>query len=152
MMILHGMKKNGKILLPLWLFFLLFLCSCESVSWKTPIDYGASRWFSGSNDLIQVEMIVNSDKTAYSLITYNENTKRYKNNFVSEKLYFINVDGDGNLILQDGHVTGFSADIIDLSNGSITCSLNYRTFLLDFSGSSNDVLDTEYIFTLYIAT
>lgn len=144
------MKKTGKILLPLCLFFMLLLCSCESVYWKTPIDYGESKWLTGNNDLIQVEMIVNSDKTAYSIITYNENTKRYNNNFVSEKLYFLNVDSDGNLILKDGHVTGFSADITDLSDGTITCSLNYRTFVLDFSGSSNDILDTEYIFTLYI--
>lgn len=146
------MKKTGKILLTLWLFFTLLLCSCESVYWKTPIDYGESRWLSGNDDLIYVEMIVNSDKTAYSIITYNDNTKRYNNNFVSEKLYFLNVDGDGNPILEDGHVTGFSADIIDLSDGSITCSLNYRTFILDFLGSSEDISDTEYIFTLHIVT
>ena len=95
-------------------------------------------------------MIVNSDKTAYSIITYNENTKRYNNNFVSEKLYFLNVYSNGNPILKDGHVTGLSADITDLSKGTITCNLNYRTFVLDFLGSSEDILDTECIFTLYI--
>ena len=142
------MKKQRRILLSLCLCFMLLLCSCESVYWKTPIDYGESKWLNGKDDWILVEMTVRSDKTAYSIITYNENTKRYKNNFVSEKLYFLNVDNDGNLIFQDGHVTGFSADIIDLSEGSITCSLQYRTFLLDFLGSSQDIADTEYVFTL----
>ena len=114
---INGKKKIEKVLLPLWLFFMLLRCSCESVYWKTPIEYGESKWLSGNDDLIQAKRIVNSDKSAYSMITYNEITKRYHNNFVSEKLYFLNIDSDGNLILQDGHVTGFSADIIDLSDG-----------------------------------
>ncbi len=44
-----------------------------------------------------------------------------------QKVIFLNVESNGNLILKDSRIIGFLAGIIALSNGEITCSPNYKS-------------------------
>ena len=118
--------------------------------WKTPIDYGESRWISDENALIKIEMFVSDNKEAYSFVTYNEVTKKYENNFISEMIYFNNIDEDGNLILEDGHVTGFRVWLDGSSKGVIKCRMGLNEFMADFLGSNDTQYENEYIFVLSI--
>ena len=137
------------ILLSLFSIVLAMTCACDPFNWKTPLDYGESKWISEENALIKIEMYVTENKEAYSFVTYNGITKKYKNKFVSEMIYFNNVDEEGNLVLQDGHITGFSAWFDGAPDGVVRCRMDLDKFMLDFLGS-NDTQYDEYKFVLTI--
>ena len=138
------------ILLSLLSFVLVVTSACNPLNWKIPIDYGESKWISDENALIKIEMLVTENKEVYSFVTYNEVTKKYKNNFVSEMLYFCNIDEENNLILIDGHITGFTADIIGTSKGIVRCKMDLNKFMIEFWGSNNTDYEDEYFFDMKI--
>ena len=130
----------------------LILCfsitACVRLKWKTPLDYGEGKWISEENAAIKIEMFVTDNRKAYSFVTYNDITKKYDNSFISEKVYFRNIDEEGNLILNDGHITGFSADIVDGSEGTVTCKMDLNKFINDFLGSDAIEHEETYSFVL----
>ena len=138
------------ILLSLLSIVLAMATACNPLNWKTPIDYGESKWISDENDLIKIEMYVMESKKIYSFVTYNGVTKKYENNFVSEMLYFCNIDEDDNLIRIDGHITGFTADISYASKGIVKCKMDLNKFMLEFLGSNSEEYEDEYFFVLSI--
>ena len=145
------MKKIKAIILLLLLSVVLFMASaCDPPWWKTPVEYGESKWISEENALIKIEMYVTENKEIYSFVTYNGVTKKYKNNFVSEMLYFCNIDEEDNLIWEDGHITGFSADISYASKGIVKCKMNLEKFFIEFTGSDDTEHEDEYFFVLTI--
>ena len=136
------------LLLSLLSIVLALTSACNPLGWKYPSEYGESMWITDENDLIKIEMYVTDNKEIYSFVTYNEVTKKYKNKFISEMLYFSNIDEEDNLILQDGHITGFSAIIIDASKGKVKCRMDLNEFFNEFLGSDNTEHEDEYLFIL----
>ena len=141
------MKKFKKALLLFsFVYVLLPICACQACWFKIPLDYGESKWVSGEDEQIKIEMLVNADKSSYSTVTFNGKTKKYKNSFVSEMLYFYNIDDNGNIILDSEHFTGFSADITKTADGIIYCKMDLAEFEKDFLGTNE--LSGEFRFTL----
>lgn len=60
------------ILFSLLSIVLAITSACEPLNWKTPLDYGESKWITDENDLIKIEMYVTENKEIYSFVTYNE--------------------------------------------------------------------------------
>ncbi len=145
-------KLKKSLLLSCLLFFVMLFGACDLLKFKTPIDYGESKWISGENDLIKIEMFVDSDSTAYSLVTLNGVSRKFDNSFISEMIYFLNIDENGNLILEDGHVTGFSAGIIDALDGYVSCKMDLDDFKKEFSDNTDLAISGEYYFTLTIVS
>ena len=143
------MIKLKKTFLLFSLFLtLLLIGGCESCRFKIPLDYGESKWVSGDNDLIKIEMYVTSETDAYSVVTYKGVSKKYDNSFISEIIYFRNIDDNGNIIWVDDHFTGFSVGIHDASDGIIYCDMDLAEFEEDFLGTNE--LSGTYYFTLSI--
>ena len=136
------------LLLSLLSIILALTSACNPLNWKYPMEYGVSKWANDENDLIKIEMYVTENSEIYSFVTYDGITKKYKNNFVCEMLYFNNIDEDDNLIWVDGHVTGFNADIMDASKGKVKCRMDLNEFFNEFLGNDNTEHEDEYLFIL----
>jgi len=129
---------------------MLLFCSCQYWDDISPADYPGSIWLVGEEDIIQIEMHVQKNRTTYSFITYNGETKKYDTTFPPNEIGFWELDSENKHVYFDGYGVGFGAEIVKALDGEIQCKMSLKEFMFFFTGSDDGVENKYYYFTLYM--
>lgn len=86
------MRKLRIICIFISIFFVTCLCSCEPHNSKNITDFPNSLWVTESDEIINVEVYVDSESLITSNITYKNETLEFTNYIVSEVIYFTTKD------------------------------------------------------------